>query len=549
VPLFRTQYINSEVDDFYEHTKKYRKFQPGAIYPPVDDIERVAKYRRGRTIFNARYSEPAYLGTHNVLTRASDMLRDTPHAAQLDKLYIAVNLMDILITKPADLMVGEPPQYESGFADDSLQQKAINRIAENNDLTKQIHESVIGSGYRGDAWFKVRYGHYRDFSALPDGAEIPDSAETGSIIEHVRADYVFPETSRGNVKSFKAVNIAWVEWVETKDEEIPYLNVERHLPGFIVYERFKLYSPQINSEHGVPIQLFTIGEEVPTGRDEDVVATGVPHVLVHHAPYKAVDDDWRGVSGIEKLETVLAAINDRLVQIDYILWKHSDPTLYGPDIEGSNESSARFGGRYIPMRKDDPTPGAITWNGHLDQAFKELDLLIGFVFQMSETPQWLFGTTTADDKGGTGTSHTDGEGIKSRFMPIISKIKRIRTHYDKAVRDALWTAQLLDNAANQGVLGFAHYDPVYPTISWKDGLPRDEKTLAETQQINTGGKPVVDQLSAIKKTNGVDDERAREILARIEGDEQRMSGTVDGSVFNREQDVTPVVGDDADAES
>ncbi len=114
---------------------------------------------------------------------------------------------------------------------------------------------------------------------------------------------------------------------------------------------------------------------------------------------------------MEKIETVFAAINDRLVQIDYILWKHSDPTAYGPDLESTN-GAVQFGGKYIPVNKDDPTPGYMVWQAQLDAAFKQLDMLLSIVFQMSETPQWLFGTTmSGDNSGGTGTSHTDGAAI------------------------------------------------------------------------------------------------------------------------------------------
>jgi hypothetical protein len=532
--LFRRT-LNDQIDDFYEHTRDYRLFQTGAVYPPLDDLSRIAKYRRGRAIFKGYYDGPQYLGHHHILERAARLLGDTPLAPQLNYLYITVNLMDILLTKPADLMVGEPPQYESGSQDDSPEQKSLNRIVENNDLNVEIHESVIGAGYRGDAWFKTRYGYYDDFSAIPLEM-IPDNAEMGPIIEHVRADYVFPETSRGNVKKFKAVNIAWVEWVETENDEKPFLNVERHVPGYITYERYALYDPQINHEYGVPLQVFTIGERIPTGRDNDVEETGVPMILVDHAPYKSVDDEWQGISGIEKIESTLAAINDRLTQIDYILWKHSDPTLYGPDLDESAGSTARFGGRYIPLTKDDAIPGAITWNGQLDAAFKELDLLIGTVFQMSETPQWLFGTSTSSDHGGTGTSHTDSSSIKARFMPILSKVKRIRIHYDKAIRNALWKAQLLELAANKSIAGFDKYTPTYPTIQWKDGIPRDEKELAEIMQIRTGGKPTLDQHSAIKIESEVDDQQAEEIISRIQSDEERMSGTVDASIFQQPTD-------------
>jgi len=499
-------------------------FDTGAMYPPADSIERLAKYYRGRKIFAGKQAE--------IYERASELLKDTPHAAQLAKLYIAVNLMDVLLTKPADLMFGEAPAYESGLPDNSPQQQRLNSIVEENDVNQLGHELVIGAGIRGDAWIKVYYDRRGDFSEVPvdeNGEPLVDLPKPEPIIEAVDPSYVFPELSRGSRKRFKAINIAWVEWVTTRDGDIPYLNVERHVPGFIFYERYRLHENGVDNTYGAPIQTFKIGERVSTGRDSDIVETGLTWIPVFHIPYKSTDDDWAGISGIEKLESVLAAINDRLVQIDYILWKHSDPTAYGPDLGDTNVNIA---GRYIPVGKEDATPGYMEWSGHLESAFKELDLLLGLVFQMSETPQWLFGTTLTEDRGGTGTSHTDGVAIKARFMPILSKVKRIRVHVDRAFRDALWTAMALENYANEGVDGFEPYEPVYPTIRWKDGIPRDEKELAEIMNIRTGGKPTIDVQSAIKRMDEVDDDKAREVMARIEEDEKAANGFVDSSIFN-----------------
>ncbi|MGC4375795.1 portal protein [Fictibacillus sp. Mic-4] len=499
-------------------------FKEGASYPPTEDLERLAKYQRGRKIFDGKLAE--------VYERATKVLKETPHKEQLEKLYIAVNLMDILVTKPADLMVGEPPIYESGLPDKSTQQSRINSIVEENDLNLLIHEIVIGSGFRGDAWIKVRHGYRQDFSEVPEGYR-PANVKPEPIIEAVRADYVFPEFSNGSTKRCKAINIAWVEWVLSRGlkEEIPFLNVERHLPGYIIYERFRLYETGVDNMWEVPIQTFKIGEQVATGRNEDVVLTGVPRFLVHHVPYKTVDDEFWGISMFEKLESILTAINDRITQIDYILWKHADPIMYGPPI--SDKQVSLGGGRYIEVSKEEQQPGYMGWEAQLDSAFKELDLLLGLVFQMSETPQWLFGTSLTPDSGGTGTSHTDGAAIKARFMPILSKVKRIRVHVDRAIRDALWTAQLLENEANDGVDGFEKYEPVYPKITWKDGIPANEKELAEIMQIRTGGKPTIDVQSAIKRQDEVDDEKAKEIISRIEEDETATNGFVDSNVFNQ----------------
>lgn len=513
-------------------------FDTGAQYPPAADIERIAKYKRGKAIFDGKLYE--------VYERASELLKDTPFANQISKLYIAVNLVDVLLTKPADLMVGEPPTYESGNPDKSPEQRALNRIVEENDINRLLHEIVIGAGYRGDAWLKSYYAISQDFTETRAlGLELPAVAPE-PIIEAVDATYVFPELSRGSRKKFKAINYAWVEWVETEKDEIPFLNVERHIPGYIVYERFKLTPAGVDTRFGVEIPIFTIGEKVGTGRDEDIVETGVPQFLLHHIPYKTTDADWAGISGIEKIESVLAAINDRLVQIDYILWKHADPTAYGPELPSEKDGSIRFGGKYIPVGKDEQTPGYMTWNSQLEAAFKELDILLGIVYQMSETPQWLFGTTLSEDKGGTGTSHSDGRAIKSRFMPILSKVARIRIHVDNAIRDAIWTAMELEVFANEGVEGFEKYEPIYPKVHWADPLPRDEKEEAEIYAIRTGQKATLDVRSAIKRMDGVDDIEADEVISRISEDDERVSGFVDSSIFNEDDgDNMELAEDDA----
>lgn len=514
-------------------TKTTKLIETGKQFPPQDHVERLARYWRGKAIFDGK--------PYELFERAAALLKNTPAEPQLKTLYIACNIVDVLLTKPSDLLVGEPPTYESGKPDDSPEQQALNAIVEENDLSARIHELVIGAGYRGDSFLKVRYGNAQDFSAIPEGMSLPEEKRE-PIIESVDASMVFPELARGSRKKFKAVNIAWVEWVEKpngkivsilsreKHDAVPFLNVERHVPGYILYERYQLHPDGVDSQYGAPIERFRIGEKVSTHREEDVVETGIARPLVFHIPYKSVDDRWYGISGVEKIESLLAAINDRLVQIDYILWKHSDPTGYGPDYEGM---TVRFGGKYIPVTKEDVAPGYMTWNSELEGAFKELDYLLGMVFQMSETPQWLFGTTLAGDtRGGTGTSHTDSGAIKARFMPILAKVNRIRVHVDKEIRDALWTAMLLENFANQGVDGFQSYEPIYPKIAWADGIPQDEKEQAEIAQIRTGGKPTLDVQTAIKRLDGLDDAHAVAMMTRITKDEEDAYGTVDGTVFN-----------------
>lgn len=502
-------------------------FDTGKKFPDNDSIKRLSKYARGKAYFSGTSLE--------LYERASEILKETPHAKYLKSLYIGCNIIDPLTTKPADLMFGEEPIYESGFPDDSQEQQALNRLVRRNNLNKQGYEMVLGAGVRGDGWLKVMFDYREDYSEyVSEFGEYPPEAKPEVIIETVPAQYVFPEVSETNVKKFKAVNIAFVTWEDKEeatfldrllredDDEIPFLNVERHIPGRIYYYKFRLHPTGVNNDYNGQVQEYMIGERVPTGLDEDVVDTGLPFIPIIHCPYKSVDDQWEGISNIEKVESLLSAINDRLVQIDYILWKHADPVAYGPP---TGVDQIKLAGRYIPVDKNETTPGYMEWNSQLTAAFEELDRLIGMVFAICETPQWIFGsafTSLGSNQGGTGTSHTDGAAIRTRFMPILSKVNRIRMYADKALRDALWAAQLLEQHVRQryNLKDIPAYEPTYPSIVWRDGLPDHELEQAEIMQLRLASG-TIDRYSAIKRLEGMDDEKAALIYEAIQNDKQR----------------------------
>lgn len=499
----------------------------GAQFPPDGHVERIAKYERMRKLFDAK--------PQDIYRRATEILKDRPQSAQLESLYIAVNLADIIATKPADMLIGDMPTIESGKDDASEEQVALNGYVDENKLQQIVHESAIGAGYRGDAWLKVRYGYREDYSDLiKEGIPIPESAELEPIIEHVDARQVFPELSEGSKKTFKAVNIARIDYkVNTaflaSGEGAKYdytLVVERHIPGAIIYKTYALAPRGVEMQYGEPIELFTVGQELSS----EIKRTNLPTIPVYHIPYKSIDRTWEGIGGLEKVERIFYAINDRLTQIDYILWKHSDPNAYGPPIEANDELTANFGGMYYEVEEGDVVPGYMTWDAQLDAAFKELDMLISLVFMNAETPQWVFGTVLAgDSKGGTGTSHTDGAAIKSRFMPILSKVARIRTRYDVVLRDILRTCYMYEANAEK------YYGEILrPKINWKDGLPKNEKEEAEIMAVRTGGIATIDQHTAIKRLDEVDDGKATEVIRRIGEDEERSGGVTDLDFFNRE---------------
>lgn len=510
----------------FDVTPKGEKlFEVGKQFPPQSEIERLAKYKRGTKLYDGHHRE--------VFNRAKSLFNQDEsqkRAEQLDTLYMACNVLDIIVSQPADMMFGEPPLYESTKAPDSREQKALDKIVRNNRLNVLGHEVVTGAGYRGDSFVKTYFDYQQDVSELP---YIPDSLRMEPIIEAQDPSTVFPELARGSKKKFKAINIAYVEYQKDpiKGTEIPYLYVERHVAGFIEYSRFRMTEngPEgYSTQYGVGIPTFRIVEHISSELEE----TGTPQMLIKHIPYKTTDDRWQGISTVEKVEELVGAVNDRLNQIDYVLFKHTDPNMYGPNLDEASTLSS--GGKYIPVEKDEVTPAYMVWNSQLDGAFKEIEMLTNMIFQISETPQWLFGTTLSEgNQGGTGTSHTDGAGIKARFMPILTKTNRTRIHVDYAFKDAIENAMYLDNVGNEGVEEFDRYTPIQPHIAWKDGLPENEKEQAEIMNLRTGGRQTMDVRGAIKKMDDVSDEAADEILSRIEEDEEKDE-TVGPDIFNEE---------------
>jgi Phage portal protein, SPP1 Gp6-like len=499
---------------YYPATSPNKLFDVGKQFPDDGSLKRLSRYIRGKYYFEGRQAE--------LMDRATSILKDTPHAKYLNQLYIAVNLVSALTTKPADLMFGEPPSFLSGREDNTEEQKRLEHFVEENDLNAVGFNMVVGGGIRGDSWLKVYYGYREDYSELERlGLRIPETVQPEVIIENIPANIVFPEVSDKDRRKFKAVNIAYVSYQDEGKEEIPYLNVERHIPGFILYEKFRLAEKGVFTDYGANIQLYDIIEKVPTGRENDIEETGINRIALFHAPYLPVDDTWEGRNNIEPIETLIDAIEDRLVQIDYVLLKHTDPTIYGPDL---NVDEIKMGGRYIKLSSGDVTPGVIEFDSRLDSAFRELDRLLGMVFAITETPQWIFGSTITEiDNGGTGTSHTDGVAIKSRFMPILSKVKRIRVGIDKALRDAIWSAMEMEQYIREKYdTDIPEYEPVYPKIVWKDGLPNNELEEAQIMALRTGNKQTIDTLSAIKYLQNMDTKQAEQIYKAIQ-EEKRQS--------------------------
>ncbi|WP_430483166.1 phage portal protein [Rossellomorea marisflavi] len=481
--------------------------ETGGYFPPEGHKDRIQRYRKNKQLF---------LGNHYSVFNSYKLPSDKRLAV-----FIASNLAGTIAKKSADFLFGETPIFSAGKDDQSEEQKALERIVEENELNITNYESALSNAYRGDSFYKVRYGQRF-------GGKLSESVDPYRVfVEAQKAEYVFPETLPGDDTSVFAYHIAVPSVIEGTGDQEWVLNVETHYPGEIRYSKYRL-SPFGHSHYENAVVEWKVEKELPITDKETVVETGVPFPLVVHIPNYSTDDCWQGIDDLSENETIFAEIDNRLSRIAEILDKHSDPAMVVPQGslgEDENGDPIFHAGRdkiFEAADKSDVLPQYITWNGQLDAAFKELELLMEQLFIVSELPPVALGKTDS------GTSGSSALAIKYRMNTLLAKINRKRQYYDKGLKRVLFIAQLLEHEKADTKLP---YEVTMPIIKFKDGLPEDDMEKAQISQIKTGGKPIQSQLSAIMETQGLSEEQAKLELERIKAEEQ-ADQFVSPSVFN-----------------
>lgn len=493
-----------------------RLFQEGELYPHPSHENRIERYKENKQLF---------LGDHlNVFKKHKSKLTHS----QKELLYVSINLASIIAKKSADFLFGESVQVSAGKGDNSKEQKALDRLTEQNDMNIKNYESALANAYRGDSFYKVRVG--QEF-----GGELPPELdEYKVIIEQQNAEYVFPETALGDSNKIIAYHIAVPERIDDGLREIQdsewMLHIESHYAGKIEYSKFKLYPISIDATG--EILQWKIGYELPEYRS--AVATGVPIPLVVHVPNFALDDSWRGIDDLTEHRSLLDEINNRISQISDILDKHADAPIAVPvgtlreDANGNVVYNVAQEKVFEIAGKDDVIPQYITNNNpQIDQAFRELELLIDLLFTVSEIPSVALG------RNDSGTSGSSGLSIKWRMNSLLSKINRKRQYYEKGLKRVYLIAQLLENA-----VGIDSYKVTVPKLKFKDGLPKDEMEEANIMAIRTGGKPTISQKTAMMQIDDLTEEQVEAELERME-EEKPEEDFVDASIFNEDEPTEP----------
>ena len=391
---------------------------------------------------------------------------------------------------------------------DSPEQLALDEIVRRNDLFTALWESALSGSARGDAAFKV----WRD----EDGC---------ARVQEMSAGHYFAELDPDDVRHVLSQALAWVREVGEKE----YLRVELHQPGLIRHELFELEGAKV----GRQVDLSTLYDTPPLEEE----ATGVAESLLWHVPNWRIGSRYWGYSDFQDLESLQDEANARISKIASYLDKHAEPKMAMPvgilDARGNVRASDLEVIEISDPEVAKSLPRYITWDGQLEAAFREFEMLQDLLHKVSEISPAVFGL----DKSGAIES---GKALKLRFIRTLAKISRKRNYYDPAIRGML--AQAMQLEGHQVAPGDI-------TITWKDGLPQDysEAVVDESARYVAG---LSSARAAIARLDGCGEQQADEELARIREEKSAsvpagLEDWMNGGAQNQQQDANGQDGNSA----
>jgi len=459
----------------------------GQPWPPPSEIERLKLYEKNRLLFE---------GKHN---RRFMYLTKFLRQNQKNIIDIILNWPRRLSTLWADLLLTEPPKFTIGEID-SEKQNALTNYTKKNFLPT-LYKCMLDRSMYADGLLKILYN--------------------GKAIIKSQNPFVwFPVVTPDDAEEVQYHVLAWSYRKIENNKQQWYLKAEIHDKGSITTRVYKLNS--IDSE-------CKIGELI----EDETILTGIDDFLIIQIPNLITTARTTGLDDYSDLNSIIQELENRITRLGQIFNKHSSPSMYGSDnaIEVdpvTNETTYnKNDGDYIALEKGEQPPGYITWDGNVEGCFKELDFLMNQLYALSETCPAAFGESR------TGYAES-GTALRLRMYAPLTKTNRGKMFIDPAIKQAISIASKLDTLNNNGT--FLPEEEI--TIHWQDGLPADDKEMAEIMNIRTGGKPTISQETAIRRMDNSSEIEVQREIERIQMDEIQ-NNPISPSVFSMgAQDVT-----------
>jgi len=406
--------------------------------------------------------------------------------------YVACNFAGLVSKVIADILFGEEVQIKAG-----KNQAWLEELWFKNKMKQQNYESAMSNSAQGDAVYRIRV----------EKKEI--------IIEDVSPSMYFPHLNKSNVrKETDAEELAWVETIgNTK-----FLIREIYEIG-----KISILINELNDKGEIDAPVNVLVYNKLSGKSYvPFVNTKIKHKLLFHIPNFRYSGKFWGVSDYTDIKQLIFALNNRMTKIGNILDKHSDPILAVPegviDEDGKVKRSALG---MFEVSSDGEKPEYIVWNANLDNAFKEIEKLVEFLFMFSETSPDVMGM------GKSTTVAESGRALKMRMIRTLAKKNRKQLYYDQTLKEILFVAQELSLANGFTVNGVKCPGPAeVPVLKWSDGVIDDIPEMIDNniKKLDAG---MISKKSAIMSIEGINEKEAKRIIKEIDKEKSIVLDTIE----------------------
>jgi len=476
------------VQSFVEAVRDSDELQ---VWPPTSARGRLEYYRLGHLLYTGQHAEPLDAPLHRY------------------EYYIVDNFLASLI----DLVIGRA--FREGITislpDDLEATHAyLLHVMSESRLHDTVRIAATGAAYRGDAFLKTWYDAelnevlvssvdprlcYPHWHVLDSSRMI--ACDIGQVIRDGNGVYLWIERHEMRDGQSWVVNSAW-RLRERSGGEFSYHDTADRVP-----------LTAINA-------LAALPEEQPTGVD-DLLVVHIPHSRMEEG--QPWGDGW-GVSALDGLITLQAALNDNLSGTRNLLRKMVRPIVIGPDILDEHGDVNLDDVEYLVSTVAGDGISIVTWNQDTAAVRAEQDALrYAMARNMGVDPH----AVEPPASGGP----MSGKAIRMSQHRTQATAQDVQAQWDAPLR------RILSNATKLGaVVGadlsyirrggdrFVACEPRDIAIAWHDGLPndRDEEIMEQSNRIADGTQSRVDAIMVLDELSREDAEAK---LARIQAEQPK----------------------------
>lgn len=436
--------------------------QTGEPFPPEKERERIDKYESNLKLFEnemgALYEE--YLPYFNRIKQV------IPNIESYVSFPIILCYQRLLTLKIADLVCGEYPII-TGKDEDANEE--IKEMRDDTSLDQKLYSTVIDISRYGDAVWRM----YKK-----------DSMDT-----FVPWDprMWFPIVADDGTRDIKYHVLCW-----QVDEGTP------KMPAW------KLHA-QIHGKGFYYVKVFAMSQDGGTIEEEDTtrartVRTGYKHNAVMSLKSFATSNTVYGFDDYDTIDSILAELMVRVAQISSILDKHADPAMTGPaSMLKRDEQTGRLyleSGSFYAVSQGEEQPKYLTWEGQLEAAFKQVELLLNQLYILSEVGSALLGNA-----GREGGSAISGTAMRFKMVVPLSKARRVANCMSLSLRELV---AALTNQERKDI-----------GVEWEDGLPDDPRENLEMARLASGRENIMPLEKVITEFFKRSDTEAQEWIKKI----------------------------------